>query len=80
MRRTFVLLASFSLLVLTGFSQKIHTRIGLDGQLDFRLANLPLRVIDPDGNGFNIVSGSSMSLAAGTPTSPRSTRSIVRAG
>lgn len=61
MIKKIVLLVSLTLLMLNGYSQRIHTRIGLDGVMDFRLANLPLKVIDPDGDKLNVRSGSAMS-------------------
>ena len=61
MIKKLVLLVSLFLLMLNGYSQKIHTRIGLDGVMDFRLANLPLKVIGPDGDKLNVRSGSAMS-------------------
>lgn len=61
MIKKIVLLVSLPLLMLNGYSQRIHTRIGLDGVMEFRLANLPLKVIDPDGDKLNVRSGSAMS-------------------
>lgn len=65
MKKILLLLALFFLLLPNAYSQKKqsnHTKIGIDLQADFRAVNLPLIVKGPEGDRFNVRTGSTMSV------------------